>query len=178
MKIVITGGPSSGKTALIEALIAKGHTGMHEVSRKLIRWGLENGYNDYFLEDPEGFSQKLWLGRVAQYESADKLLVEQPEKPVFMDRGIHDIVAYLRYQNQHHPQWEQALEKYAYDAVFLLPPWEAIYQKDTERFEDYETAQALYQQLKKIYTDSHYRVYEVPKDTIANRIDYLLNTLH
>ena len=178
MKIVITGGPSSGKTALIEALASRGFTCMNEISRSVIRWGIENGYTDYFQEAPAAFSEKLWLGRVAQYQASTKLQASKPQAPIFLDRGIHDIVAYLRYRNEKHPQWEKALKKYPYDTVFLLPPWEAIYQTDAERFEEFKTAIELYQFLKEIYTETHQNVIELPKDTIENRLDIILKNLH
>ena len=55
--MVLIGGPSSGKTTLIEALKTKGYTCYPEVSREVIREAQEQGIEQLFLEKPLLFSE-------------------------------------------------------------------------------------------------------------------------
>ena len=68
--VVLIGGPSSGKTTLIEALKAKGHTCYPEISREVIREAQEQGIEQLFLEKPLLFSELLLEGRKKQYKAA------------------------------------------------------------------------------------------------------------
>lgn len=68
--VVLIGGPSSGKTTLIEALKEKGHTCYPEVSREVIREAQEQGIEQLFLEKPLLFSELLLEGRKRQYNEA------------------------------------------------------------------------------------------------------------
>ena len=95
MKIVITGGPGTGKTSIINKLENIGHTVFHESSREIIQKYKKLGHNQLFLSDPIKFSEILLENRILQYENADKLNF----KNVFFDRGIPDILAYLTYKN-------------------------------------------------------------------------------
>ena len=175
MKVVISGSPGSGKTSVISALREKGHHCYDEVSRSVIQWGAEQGYKNYFLEAPVAFSEKIWTARMEQYNQATQQ--QHLHRYSFLDRGLHDSVAYLHYLNQQHNSWEAQLQQHTYDKVFLLPPWEAIYTKDQQRLEDFTTAKALYPHLSTIYKKYHAAVWEVPADTVQARVEFILQTL-
>jgi predicted ATPase len=68
--VVLIGGPSSGKTTLIEALKVKGHTCYPEISREVIKEAQEQGIEQLFLENPLLFSELLLEGRKKQFLSA------------------------------------------------------------------------------------------------------------
>ena len=50
--IVLIGGPSSGKTTLINALTQKGYICYPEISREVIRKAQQDGIEQLFLENP------------------------------------------------------------------------------------------------------------------------------
>ena len=91
--VVLIGGPSSGKTTLIEALKEKGHTCYPEVSREVIREAQEQGIEQLFLEKPLLFSELLLEGRKRQFKEA----LNEEASIVFLDRGIPDVLAYMHY---------------------------------------------------------------------------------
>jgi predicted ATPase len=62
-RIVITGGPGTGKTSLITALESKGYTCLPEISRQVTLEAREKGIDQLFLKDPMLFSYKLLEGR-------------------------------------------------------------------------------------------------------------------
>ena len=67
-RIVISGGPGAGKTALVEGLKIQGYTTVAEYSRTLIEIAKKEGKSRYFLSDPIEFSEALFLGRKKQFE--------------------------------------------------------------------------------------------------------------
>jgi len=173
-RIVIAGGPGSGKTSLISSLEEKGYSCFHEISRAVIKKAQEKGVEQLFLQDPVEFSEHLLQGRIEQFLEADKL----SDKLVFFDRGIPDVLSYLMYINALYPShFEKSCSDYKYDGIFLLPPWEKIYKQDSERYESFEEAQKIYQFLKKTYERYHYELRVVPFGTIEYRTEYIIEQL-
>jgi predicted ATPase len=173
-RIVISGGPGSGKTSLISRLEKEGHTCMHEISRDVIIAAQKEGITQLFLESPMLFSQKLLEGRLEQFIQASVF----SEPFVFYDRGMPDITAYMDYIDSYYPlNFSETCCANRYDAVFLLPPWKAIYRQDNERYESFEQAEELYQFLLKSYQKYDYPVIEVPIGTIEKRINFMLDKL-
>jgi predicted ATPase len=173
-RIVISGAPGSGKTSLISHLEKEGHTCMHEISRDLIIAAQKEGISQLFLENPMLFSKKLIEGRLQQFIQGSVF----SENFVFYDRGMPDVTAYMDYIDSHYPlDFSKTCSTNRYDAVFLLPPWKAIYRQDNERYESFEQAEELHQFLLKSYQDFDYSVIEVPVGTIEKRVDFMLNKL-
>lgn len=147
---------------------------MHEISRDVIREAQNEGIAQLFLENPILFSKKLMEGRLEQYHNA----AEFDNSLIFYDRGMPDVTAYMDYIKSHYPvNFSETCHSYRYDAIFLLPPWEAIYKQDNERYESFEEAEKVYHYLLKGYEKYDYNVIEVPTGTIEDRIIYMLEHL-
>lgn len=173
-RIVITGGPGTGKSSVIKHLESQGEFCLHEVSREITLAAQKEGIEQLFLDQPLLFSEKLLQARKKQYEYA----AEYEEKPVFLDRGVPDVLAYLDYAGTEYPDhFRKACEDHKYQKVFLLPPWEEIYKTDNERYESFEQASKIHESLKKTYLSFGYKPVEVPKLTVKERSRYILNYL-
>ena len=92
-KIVITGGPGTGKSSIIRQLEKHGHECLHEISRQVTLEAQKQGIAQLFLEKPVLFSEKLLEGRKIQHREADMI----PTSTIFIDRGIPDVLAYMDY---------------------------------------------------------------------------------
>lgn len=173
-RIVITGGPGSGKTALINYLEREGYQVMHEISRDVILEAQKDGIEQLFLENPILFSEKLLEGRLKQFHAGKNF-----SAPVlFYDRGMPDVTAYMDFVDIHYPEnFSETILKYKYDEIFLLPPWREIYQQDNERYESFEQAQKIFHFLKKGYENYGYKVTEVPVGAIKERVNFILENL-
>jgi predicted ATPase len=172
--IALLGGPGTGKSTLIKELTARGYCCYPEISRQVTLEAQQRGIDQLFLEQPLLFSEMLLEGRIKQYESA----LEEPDEVVFIDRGIPDIVAYMDFIGDEYPEvFTKACEEYLYSKTFILPPWEEIYESDSERYENFEQAETIQKHLIDTYKRYGYDLIEVPKDTIENRILYILDKI-
>ncbi len=172
--VVIIGGPGTGKTTIIEGLLAKGFCCYPEISREVTLEAKKQGIEQLFLENPLLFSELLLEGRKKQFHNAQK----EPHNIVFLDRGIPDVLAYMHYIGDSYPAFfDQACRDHIYTKIFLLPPWEDIYISDNERYENFEQAKLIYNHLTETYQKYGYDLIEVPKGTVEERISFILNQL-
>jgi len=180
-KVVITGGPSTGKTVIIQQLEAFGYHCFHEIVRSMTLEAKKEGNPESFVsnpltfvKDPFEFNQRILIGRMEQYSKSVNII----EPYVFFDRGIPDVLAYMDYFNQlYNREFEEACATRRYDKVILLPPWEKIYISDNERMESFEEALAIHEHLKNTYIKYAYNPVLIPTGTVEERISYILNEL-
>ncbi|RKS53277.1 putative ATPase [Gillisia mitskevichiae] len=173
-KIVITGGPGTGKSSIINYLESQGHYCLHEVSRQITIEAQKQGIEQLFLEQPLLFSEKLLEARINQHHEAVQLSKER----IFLDRGIPDVVAYMDYFGTNYPdEFTLACNYHKYDKIFLLPPWKEIYTSDNERYESFDQALEIHEHLKKSYLTYGYEPIEVPTGSISSRSSFIMNSL-
>ena len=173
-KIVITGGPGTGKSTVIEELAKRNFPCMKEISREVTLNARNSGVDQLFLTKPLLFSELLIEGRIAQYQEAER----QNLPLVFFDRGIPDVHAYMNYISIDYPvTYITKSNLYRYNSIFLMPPWEEIYITDNERYENFEQALAIHNHLKRTYTELDYAIIEVPTGSVAERTDFILSKL-
>ena len=172
--IVIIGGPGTGKSSIINGLVTKGYCCYPEISREVTLESQKRGIEQLFLEKPLLFSELLLEGRKKQFRSAQ----EEKASLIFLDRGIPDVLAYMHYIGDSYPSFfDQACKDHKYSSIFVLPPWKEIYVSDAERYENYEQAVLIHEHLMETYKKYGYSITEVPKDSVENRIDFIMKHL-
>lgn len=173
-KILITGGPGTGKTSLFNSLITDGFVGFEEKSREVINSYKKKGIDQLFLTNPLLFSDLLLESRINQFTDSNKIEIEN----VFFDRGIPDVVAYLDFKKmKYEQQYITACEKYRYDVVFILRPWKDIFVNDKERYESFEELLEIDKYIYKTYTNFKYNIVEIPNMSIIKRKDFIINNI-
>jgi len=171
---IITGGPGTGKTTLIEELKQKGYNCVDEVARQIIKEQVLNNGDALPWKDQEKYTF-LMLER-----SVDTFLKNKNNSSVtFFDRGIPDTLAYAHIiQLEISAELTEAVRKYRYNSiVFILPSWEEIYKTDSERKQTFEESIEVYNTLKRTYQDCGYQLVEVPKLKVKERVDFILSVI-
>lgn len=178
-KIVITGGPGTGKTSLIIALEKAGFFCFEEVIRTMTKNAkMQEGAHNFAsnpivsVSDPMDFNTRILEGRINQFKKE----VENSNQTVFYDRGIPDVLAYMDFFSQQYGNnFKLACSEHIYDHAFILPPWKDIYISDNERYESFEEATNIHKCLEKTYMNYGYQLINVPFGNIQERTDFILD---
>ena len=67
--------------------------------------------------------------------------------------------------------------KYKYDYVFILYPWQKIYKQDNERYETYDQCVEIHNFLVKWYKKLGYELTRVPETSVDDRVNFILSNI-
>lgn len=171
---VLTGGPGSGKTTLIDALREKGFATTQEAGRGVIREETQGDGLALPWLDPERFSERMF-----EWELGSCRQAERETGTVFFDRGLPDTIGYLRLEGLDAPAWmeERALRLRYNNRVFIAPPWKEIFGPDEERRQSWQVAVRTYETMVHTYTALGYTLIRLPRTSISERVRFILETL-
>lgn len=171
---VITGGPGSGKTTLIEALAAAGVATSPEVGRAIIREEMAAGGTALPWADERAFAERMVVREIAAH--ADALA---SGGTVVLDRGVPDVVGFLRVSGLAvPPHIDAAAGTCRYNRrVFIAPYWDAIYTGDAERKQTPAVAEATHAVMVETYRDYGYELIELPRVPVSERVDFIVDRI-
>lgn len=171
---VITGGPGSGKTALINVLGEHGISTMPEAGRTIIQDQVAIGGDALPGADRRAFAELMLSWEMRSYRAALKL-----SGPVVFDRGVPDALGYLRVSGLDIPgHMDRAAQIFRYHhRVFVAPPWREIFALDAERKQSFEEAQATYEAMIETYSGLGYDLIRLPLDSVEKRAQLVLATI-
>jgi predicted ATPase len=167
-KVVIAGGPCSGKTTLVAELEKQGFKIIHEAARALITE--QRALNSELLPDRNKLAFQLELLR-RQLEN--EKLAESTEDFIFIDCGIPEDIAYFEVDKEKAPEqlWHAAKTR-NYSHVFLLEQ-NPVFVKDGLRLQDREQAQNLSKLIETVYQRLGYKVHRIPFASLNKRIELI-----
>jgi predicted ATPase len=173
-KYIITGGPGTGKTAIINQLKEKGYKCYEEVARKVITEQLKKGTSFIPWQDLKGFSEIVLEKMLEEYGSEGIA-----SDIAFCDRAIPDIIAYLNHSDLSvHPGYFEKVLQCGYSSVaFIAPPWKDIYATDNERKESFEEAESLYHFIVSTYRSHGFTLHAIPQGSVEERVNFILSFL-
>ena len=124
--------------------------------------------------DPADFARLMLEIDLQNHERAANL-----EGPVLFDRGIPDLIGYLRLMGQRVPAHiARAARRHRYNRrVFLAPHWPQIFANDAER--DQSPAQALEtcRSIAAAYRELGYETVRLPLADIATRAAFVRHVI-
>jgi len=169
---VITGGPGGGKTTLLEKLLTKGYSFVPETARQIIKERLVLGKSP--RPDPLTFATDIFEKDYLNFKKNIDI-----ETILFFDRSFIDSAWQIAACDINGLDKKiNILHTHRYNKkVFITPPWEDIYINDGERDQTFEQSIEIYEQLSAWYLKHNYKLVELPKDTVENRITFILKQL-
>ncbi len=170
--VIVTGGPGSGKTTLIEALAATGRQVQPEAGRAVIRRQQIIDGQALPWRDRALFAE-LMLDRDLE---AHGMSAAAPGI-VFHDRGLPDLVGYLELCGLAPPDHflTAARERRYARRVFIAPVWPEIFGQDAERRQDLEEARRTHEAMRAVYPRFGYELVELPKASVEVRVAFILD---
>lgn len=168
---VVTGGPGSGKSTLIEALERAGFARSIEAGRGVIQDQVTIGGRALPWCDPSAFAELMLCWEMRSYHMA-----HERAGPFFFDRGVPDVVGYLRLLGLPVPKhMEKAAEVFRYDRrVFIAPPWPEIFGQDRERKQSLDEAVRTYEAMVATYGGYGYELLELPRAPVEERVRFVI----
>lgn len=175
-KIVFTGGPSAGKTSIINRLkdqLQDDPTVFFapEVASML----LGNGFPRCSFTENLIFQQNAIFK--TQMEMENLLEKENHFKLSFFDRGLMDALAYIRNPTDICEDTSKAIDHY--DQIFHLevaPPFKYTRQNNQARTESYEDALKLENRLKELWSPHPKYTFISAENTFDEKFDYIFET--
>jgi predicted ATPase len=169
---IITGGPGSGKTALLDALEKAGFARTVEAGRAIIQDQVLIGGNALPWGDRAAFAELMLALEMRSYA-----LARRHDGPVFFDRGVPDTIGYLRLIGAPIPLYfHKAADRFRYRRrVWVAPPWREIFTTDAERKQDFAEAERTYHVMRETYAGLGYELVILPCVPVQERARFVLD---
>ena len=168
---VITGGPSTGETTVIDMLSKRGYKTTIEHARHYIDSMREEGKS---LEEIRENKRQFQLAVLdMQIEQEAEL---SPIETVFLDRAIPDAMAYYQFLNlDYDEKLLNAIKRVSYKKIFILD--RLPFTKDYARTEDEEAQKTIHRLIFEVYNLLSFPVIFVPLLTPNERVNFILKNI-
>ena len=167
----LSGVMGGGKSAVLSRLTELGILCVPEPAREILAEQRRIKAMGVPEKNP-GLFTMLMLSRSMHNYSAHRSEAE----PVIFDRGIPDMIAYARLFRLEKTPYANAAQEIRYNPnVFYFSAWENIYATDSERIMSFEDASAFGSVVKSIYEGCGYYLLDVPRLTVEERVQFVLN---
>ncbi len=164
MRAVITGGPSVGKTTIIQGLAQLGFTVVEELATQLIKEGELLPWVDRV-----GFQNEVLRRQLFAEER-----LKRAEEIVFLDRGLFDGEAYYIYDKLPVPDLFKELDASKYTVAFLVEPLDFFEANEIRQKESLEFCKEVSKILEDCYSSRGVRVIRVPSMSREERVEFVL----
>ncbi|MGD9159570.1 MAG: AAA family ATPase [Desulfobacteraceae bacterium] len=179
-KYIITGGPYSGKSSVLELLEKQGIQVMRETARLIIREDQEKKKSDpsyqhlYPWEDQSIFCRRC---HERQMEREKELSGDM----VILDRSIIDNLAYAAVEKiELNPKIYKDIDNAGYEKKVFFLELLPSYKTDTQRKDSEEQVKAVHRELHNVYSSLGFEIISIPvfsddKDAnIMKRAEFIL----
>lgn len=168
---VITGGPCTGKTTVVNILAQRGYKTTIEYARHYIDMQKIQGRT---VEEIRRNKKEFQLGvlnmQIAEENSLD------PNETAFLDRALPDAMAYYQFLGLEYDELLiQQCHKYSYHRVFILDRLPLT--NDYARLEDESEQLRIHQLIIEVYKNLDIPLVHVPVLPPEERVDFILKNI-
>lgn len=141
-----------------------------EAGRRVVATALKNETDALPWVNPEAFVRACVALHLADLKA-------RPDSSgsTFLDRSLVDVISFLRFKSLPVPKDLASLltpAPYAI-SVFMAPVWAEIFVNDAERQHSLEEAAAEYCHLRKSYLALGYRLIDLPRVSVTERVEFV-----
>ncbi|CAN5430852.1 AAA family ATPase [soil metagenome] len=165
MKAVITGGPSVGKTTIVNGLGHLGYRIVNEIATQIIKEGRILPWVD---------RSKFQAEVLKRQQSAEASILDF-DQTVILDRGLFDGEAYYLHDKLPVPSAFSNLDSSQYDVAFLIEPLSFFEANEIRQNESLKFTKEISVILEHCYTSRNVKVVRVPAMQPAERIEFVKN---
>lgn len=170
---VLTGAPGVGKTCLLEELRRRSFNCVLEPARIVLAEQRAQLGAAVPEKDSKSFCDLLLERSIQDY----RLSVNSKMTTIF-DRGVPDNVAYASGFGLDLTPFNVASASYIYnEKVFLLSPWDEIYETDDERKMNFRQVCEFHKLICNIYRKLSYKLIDVPRAPVEERANFIEKNL-
>lgn len=165
-KYILTGGPGTGKSAIILALERQGEYIIKEAAEDHIKLRQAQG-------QPQPWTEPDFQDQILDLQIQREERIPKEAQRVFIDRGAPDGLAYAQPGTEIYKRLLQEAQTRRYEKVFLIETLGAT-EKTEVRRENHEEAIKLGLKLEQIYKSLGYEVIRIPVGTVEERLEKIL----
>ncbi|MBP9092993.1 ATP-binding protein [bacterium] len=163
MKAVITGGPSVGKTTIVNGLGQLGYRIVNEIATQIIKEGRILPWVD---------RQKFQAEVLKRQQSAEASILDF-DQTVILDRGLFDGEAYYLHDKLPVPSAFSNLDSSQYDVAFLIEPLSFFEANEIRQNENLKFTKEISVILEHCYASRNVKVIRVPAMPAIERIEFV-----
>ena len=168
---VITGGPCTGKTTVVELLASRGYETTIEHARHYIDTQKIKGKSMAEIKkNKEEFQLAVLKMQIKEETSLDT------QNLVFLDRALPDTLAYYKFLNlEIDDQVLEMCNKFCYKKIFILDRLPLV--NDYARREDEEEQKIIHELIIDVYNSYPCPIVHVPVLPKEERVDFILKRI-
>ena len=171
-RYIISGGPGSGKTTLVQHLRLLGYPTVRETAREIIEWNLERGGKILPWIDRDLFDAHLVDICAEDYARTSAFEI------VFFDGCMLDVVPWRVHLEQNTNKYEALIGEFSFDQnVFVPEPWDAIHFSNSARPFSFDDCISITEKIANFYRKHDFKVTMVPPMSPIKRTRYVLSAL-
>jgi predicted ATPase len=143
---------------------------VHEPGRRIVKEQIDTGGDGVPWENMQCFIDLCASKAIADFDEH-----AQADHPVFFDRSFMDVVSAVELTGLQAPtslKVALSTKRYA-PLVFMSPPWEAIFESDSERRHDFPDAVAEYEALVPTFRRFKYEIALLPQVSVQDRLEFV-----
>ncbi|MEM8662702.1 MAG: AAA family ATPase [Pseudomonadota bacterium] len=171
-RILITGCSGGGKSTLVAALQAHGHSVVAEPGRRIVAEETACGGEALPWVDAAAF-----VRRAVEMSRSDLAAPVAGHRHIFFDRGLVDAAVALEHTVGTPMETTLGGQKHYADPVFLAPPWPELFQNDAERRHTFADAVQEFERLERALARLAYEVRLLPKAPVEARMAFVLDAI-